>query len=68
MSTRIKPQLPVPVVSSCDYSEGPGITHITIDNAKAEELEFAHLQVPWRFAESELQVTLPANSVVTLLW
>ena len=26
------------------------------------------MQVPCRFAESELQVTLPANSVVTMLW
>jgi O-glycosyl hydrolase len=26
------------------------------------------MQVPCRFAESEMQVTLPANSVVTLLW
>jgi len=26
------------------------------------------MQVPCRFANSELRVTLPANSVVTLLW
>jgi DNA-binding LacI/PurR family transcriptional regulator len=43
ISTTIKQLLPVPVVTICGGTEGPGITRITIDNAKAAELELAHL-------------------------
>jgi LacI family transcriptional regulator len=43
ISTSIKQALPVPVVTICDTTEGLGITHIAIDNAKAAELQLAHL-------------------------
>lgn len=43
ISTSIKQSLPVPVVTICGRTEGPGVTHITIDNAKAAALELAHL-------------------------
>lgn len=35
--------LPVPIVAICDITEGPGITHIKIDNGKAAELAIGHL-------------------------
>jgi DNA-binding LacI/PurR family transcriptional regulator len=43
ISTHIKRLLPVPVVTICDATEGPGITRIAIDNAKAATLGLEHL-------------------------
>lgn len=43
INTPLHRALPVPIVAICDITEGPGITHIKIDNGKAAELAIGHL-------------------------
>ncbi len=43
INTPLNRALPVPIVAICDITEGPGITHIKIDNGKAATLTIDHL-------------------------
>ncbi len=43
IGTQIKRALPVPIVTICDITEGPEVTHIAVDNVKAALLGMEHL-------------------------